>query len=500
MKKALAILLALVICLGCAGCGKDSGSAVEALTLPKNMQMYAPGVSVSTSFGSITIMDAAFCQKAQLYFTKASSSMKTTINGQVAESYTEFINPGYLSTMDNKLIFALRTVITNTTNQDLTLKDIPVKAFFSEKDPVFFSTGGNYEISDPAYGVLSAGESGEYILAALLPLEFYQRASACRIEIDSSELGFPYDSIHVYNALGFQEADNAPISTDLLLQSLGGGVSETTPETASGPVEVQYYREAKDLPTVDSVTGLELSQSAYDSSNGTITRMRYYYQAPTGAKNGPEMIEEYLAYLRDNGFTVQEDGINADVSRNGTTLAAIQITGTSMMVGIDLVQKDANREPIQEVKTVSPGDTITLDFVEIKIDDIHHGAEIKEDDGPNTYHRRPSNNSNQMFWLETTMKNTGTSTFNIWGIKKYFAEIVFDGKYSYEASIDKLVGMGNTELKPFESAKVYIWAEIPAEMLNQYQHVSIRFAFNDYFERADEKDFDSMQNRFEFHK
>lgn len=61
-----------------------------------------------------------------------------------------------------------------------------------------------------------------------------------------------------------------------------------------------------------------------------------------------------------------------------------------------------------------------------------------------------------------------------------------------------MVGMGNTELKPFESAKVYIWAEIPIEMLDSAKTVSIRFGFNDNFDRADEKSFDCMKNRFEY--
>ena len=52
--------------------------------------------------------------------------------------------------------------------------------------------------------------------------------------------------------------------------------------------------------------------------------------------------------------------------------------------------------------------------------------------------------------------------------------------------------------EPFESAKVYIWAEIPIEMLDNAKTVSIRFGFNDNFDRADEKAFDCMKNRFEY--
>lgn len=140
---------------------------------------------------------------------------------------------------------------------------------------------------------------------------------------------------------------------------------------------------------------------------------------------------------------------------------------------------------------------ITLNFVEMTIDGIYRGDEIKEDDGPNTYHQRTSNSNNQIFWLETTMKNIGTTKFSLWGINKYIAEITFDDTYTYEAKISKLVGMGNSELTPFESAKVYIWSEIPIEMLDTYENAVIRFAFNDGFERAETEAFESMKHCFE---
>lgn len=507
MKRIISLILVFVICLGCVGCGSSTDSdqtgkqQESAFEIPENVQMYAPGTTLKTDFGSITVMDAAFCEKAQIYYTKNSTSSKTTINGQTTESYEETIYPGYISVMDNKMIFALKTVLTNNSGKDIEIHNLEVKAFFAD-NAVYFSKGGNYDITDEAYNILPNGESGEYILAALLPVEQYQKANGCVLEIGGAELGFTYDNINVYNALGFQPEDNVSVGIDKIIQTVTNGavaVDETnnTAETEA-ILDVKYYREANELPTVDSVTGLELSHSASDSYNGTITRMRYYYDAPSGVKNAPEMIDQYLAYLKENGYTVTEDSINVEVSLDGNPLASIVIMGTMMEVGIDIGQTNQKDTDVPAVKEISAGDTITLDFIEIKVDGIHRAYEIKEDDGPDTYHRRVSNSNNQMFWLETTMKNIGTTTFDIWGINKYFAEIIFDNTYTYEASIDKLVGMGNTKLKPFESAKVYIWAEIPAEMLDKYEDVVIRFAFNDNFDKSDKKEFDSMKNRFEF--
>ena len=506
MRKLIALLLACILCFSCIGCGKSDNPGEDSsknATAPsfKDVQMYAPGTVLETDFGSIMIMDVAFCEKAQIYYIKNSRATKTTINGQTTESYEEFIHPGYISMMDQCVIFALKTVLTNKTTENLELQKLEAKAYFQGDKAVYFTTGGNYDISDSAYSVLPAGATGEYIFAALLPIEQYQNAAGCLLEVGGAELGFANENIHVYNALGFQPEDNVTVGIEQLLQKAGSSAKPAVEETEAAvqePKTVKYYREAEKLPTVDSVTNLEMYHSAYDSSNGTITRMRYYYRASKDVKKAPEMIDQYLAYLKEHGYTVQEDGINVSVSLNGVSLASIQITGTSMEVGIDTVPGNTVANEVREVKKISAGETVKLDFLEMKINGVYHGPEIREDDGRNTYHRRANNSNNQMFWLETTMKNVGTNTFGLWGLRKYYAEIVFDGKYTYEASIDKMVGMGNSELTPFESAKVYVYAEIPKEMLNQYSNVVVRFAFNDYFEKADNASFDTLKNRFEF--
>lgn len=231
MKKALSLVLALLICLGCVGCGGSSANAEptiqEAAELPKNIQMYVPGITIETNFGSVTVMDAAFTTKAQIFYTKSSHSSKTTINGKTTESYEETIHPGYISNMENKMVFALKTVMTNTTSEDIEIQKLSVKATFAENTPVYFSKGGNFHISDEAYKILPAGGSSEIVLAALLPVDQYLLATECLLEVGGAELGFTYDSINVYNALGFQEGDNATVAIDEVIVSAQNASSPT---------------------------------------------------------------------------------------------------------------------------------------------------------------------------------------------------------------------------------------------------------------------------------
>lgn len=249
MKKAISLILALVLCLSLCACGGASKSG-EANSdgrnettgggvLSEDVPMYTPMTSIETGFGEVTVLDAAFCAKAQLYYTKSSFSQKSTVNGKTTESYSETIHPGYLSAQDGKVVFALRTMITNTSGEDIEILKLPVTAFFETDTPVYFSKGGNVQISDDAYKILAAGASSEIILAALVPVEQYMAASECLLEIDGVKLGFDYDSISVYNALGYQEGDNTPCTIDDVLQLVASSLKPAATEAATEPEETE---------------------------------------------------------------------------------------------------------------------------------------------------------------------------------------------------------------------------------------------------------------------
>ncbi|MBQ6720276.1 MAG: hypothetical protein IJN20_08025 [Oscillospiraceae bacterium] len=246
MKRMLSMLLALLLCLGCAGCSSpDNGTEITGQTSHAeqtgDLQMYVPGTTIITDFGSVTVMDAAFCTKAQIYYTVSSRTAKTTVNGQTTETHEELIHPGYLTSMDNKLVFALKTVITNTTAEDMEIHKLQVAASFAEGAPVYFSKGGNFHISDEAYKVLPAGGSSEIVLAALVPVDQYAAASECLLEVGGAQLGFSYDSINIYNALGFQEGDNTAVSIDEVIQGIDGGAEHTSISTVeeTEPLETE---------------------------------------------------------------------------------------------------------------------------------------------------------------------------------------------------------------------------------------------------------------------
>lgn len=241
MKKAVSLILALAVCLSLCACGGSAGTEQgggAAAPISRNVEMYAPMVTMKTDFGEVTVLDAAFCGKAQLFYTVSTYRHKSTVNGKTTESSSETIHPGYFSARDGKILFALRTMMTNTSGADIDLFNLQVTAQFQKDEPVYFSKGGNVQVSDPAYKTLAAGDSAEIILAAWVPVEQYMAADSCLLEIGGAKLGFDYDSIAVYSSMGYQEGDNTPTTIDAVLQMMESGAVPTT-EAPTEPPETE---------------------------------------------------------------------------------------------------------------------------------------------------------------------------------------------------------------------------------------------------------------------
>lgn len=313
MKKVLSLILALTMCLSLCACGASGGESQGGSVLPKNVTMYSPMQTMETSFGEITILDAAFCSKAQIYYTKSSRTSKTTINGETTESYTEYIHPGYITGNESMLVFALRTIITNTSDSDITLSQLTAKASFVKDSPVYFSKGGNFQISDESYRTLAAGASSEFILAAVVPVEQYMASTSCLLEIDGAQLGFDYNSINVYNILGYQEGDNTPVSIDDVLQLAVAVASPAAAETAgedpSEPAETE--------PQIETTPGVYAKDGSSDIAEGRAATIR---NVSIGFSDTlPDVITSSSSYSHNaEDYAINESQIYAVIQFNIT--------------------------------------------------------------------------------------------------------------------------------------------------------------------------------------
>ena len=240
MKKAISLILILLMCLSlcaCAGAAapaeKQGSNSPEKKAehfpaeLPKNIPMYLPGTTVKTDTAEITIIDAAFCGKAQII--------------------DALPRPTYNSAKEGRIVFAMRTLITNTGNKELVLMDdLKVSIQYGKEESFGCSKGGNYKSSDPLYKTLPAGESGEYIICGRVPVELVQANAQFSVSFNKESLGFDQEQIQVYNSMGYQQEDNVPDSLDNLIASAGTAPAQTQPpveEKPKTPAKVAFAME-----------------------------------------------------------------------------------------------------------------------------------------------------------------------------------------------------------------------------------------------------------------
>lgn len=215
MKKVISLVLVLVICLSLCACGngvssteKNKAPAVSS-SVPKNIPMYTSGAVVETNFGEITVIDVAFCEKAQLI--------------------DALPKPTYNSAGEGRIVFAMRTLISNTTEKDLVLfDDLKVSIQYGKDNEFGCSKGGNYKSSDPLYKTLPAGTSGEYIICGRIPVETYRANNQFYVEFNEKKLGFTYDDIQIYNSMGYQDGDNSTVTIESVIESAGIAPSNET--------------------------------------------------------------------------------------------------------------------------------------------------------------------------------------------------------------------------------------------------------------------------------
>lgn len=247
MKKTISLILLLAMCLALCACGASAspsekvsnGSDEEAIndsfempSIPQDTPMYTPGMTVKTNFGEITIIDAAFCGKAQLIDALPS--------------------PAYNTAKEGCIVFAMRTLISNTSDADLMLMDdLKVTVQYAKEEPFACSKGGNYNSSDPLYKTLPAGASGEYLISSgRIPIELYQKHTQFHVSIQGEEMMFDNKDISIYNAMGYQDGDNAVASIDDLMHSAETKVSEDEPEYTKETEAVEASEEISFIPAV----------------------------------------------------------------------------------------------------------------------------------------------------------------------------------------------------------------------------------------------------------
>ena len=134
-------------------------------------------------------------------------------------------------------------------------------------------------------------------------------------------------------------------------------------------------------------------------------------------------------------------------------------------------------EAEKEFQTVNFGDTITLDFAEITINEFGYGNGIVEEDGNN---KSSFNEGHYMAYIKGTIKNT-YSTYIDPSPSNSYVTMIFDDKYTYTGSIQAMASSFDG-VPALETCGFYVYADVSEEIIDSFTTVKIIFGFTENFE------------------
>lgn len=151
---------------------------------------------------------------------------------------------------------------------------------------------------------------------------------------------------------------------------------------------------------------------------------------------------------------------------------------TYVEAGVNLA---AEAMPSNHTESVALGDTISLNFVEISLEEAGVSDTILPVDTSRGYSYISDNELEKYYYVTGVLKNLSGNAYSADDI---FAEMVFDGKYTYSAYLIACAWSNSfydDYVKPLGTVKYYIYASVPDELIESYSECILTFGFADSF-------------------
>ena len=147
----------------------------------------------------------------------------------------------------------------------------------------------------------------------------------------------------------------------------------------------------------------------------------------------------------------------------------------------DVEEVDEAEEQELEFETLNFNDSVDLGFVQFTVESAGIDDELYPSDTSGVYSYMSDKDGEKYFYLTGTMKNTSGDAYSIEDI---VSQLCFDDKYNYSAFLAADNGGGDfygDYINPLSSARYYIYASIPDELVNSYQKCTVKFGMNENF-------------------
>lgn len=148
-----------------------------------------------------------------------------------------------------------------------------------------------------------------------------------------------------------------------------------------------------------------------------------------------------------------------------------------------------------EFTQYSVGETVQLEGAPVEITTTGFVQDLDYLHG--NYSFFDHNGGDYYFWLAGTITNTGTETIEeMYMSSATKVSIIFDDTYTYNGRF-----WMNTDVGPMSTTDICLWADVPPAMLENYESITVRFAYMEGFSHENNPssdDFEAYDYRCEF--
>lgn len=195
MKKAIASLLVLVMLALC-----PAGFAAN-WSLPEGTPMFEPGCVMELDFGTLTVLDAGFAKKAEMFFSV--NKFTRTVNG-VTESREDH-GPIYYTAQDGFTLFTVKGHLHNTSGAALNIEELAPALRGGVSEDIRMTVYSVVQIGVPEQKVLEPDTAVDVCLACPVPGALYFGSGDLLVEFAGASLGFEKSELKSYASMGFSE-------------------------------------------------------------------------------------------------------------------------------------------------------------------------------------------------------------------------------------------------------------------------------------------------------
>lgn len=301
MKKAIASLLVLVMLALC-----PAGFAAN-WSLPEGTPMFEPGCVMELDFGTLTVLDAGFAKKAEMFFSV--NKFTRTVNG-VTESREDH-GPMYYTAQDGFALFTVKGQLHNTSGAALSIEEFAPALKGGVSADIRMTVYSVVQIGVPEQKVLEPDTTVDVCLACPVPGALYFGSGDLLVEFAGASLGFEKSELKSYASIGFSELSQ-PVEDVTQL------VNESPIGWLNGHANEEGVLVANQ-PHVDEVGGEGVSFE-YDSKKDSYrvhVKIRNLTGYPLIHDKLPNWVTVHLQFLDQSGDVLPDGDVDIDSHDGG---------------------------------------------------------------------------------------------------------------------------------------------------------------------------------------